>query len=82
MSTPTEIMANRVLHQLSGVRAGTLPMVLATRLAEALLLHAEHTICPGCDDNAGPHDVCDGCDRTWPCPTYRVLFDGTGGWPA
>lgn len=51
-----------IMVKLSGVPAGTMPPILADRIARVLDLH-----CLAYDG------TCQECVEPWPCPTHRIL---------
>lgn len=74
MSLSLEI-ANATLRSLSGIRAGTLPITLAVRLADLQLLHTGYVKCGMCGtpgDEHHDHLLCNECGREWPCASFTI----------
>lgn len=68
----TTELANAMLLKLSGVRAGTLPIILAKRLAEIQVVHADAVTTLDDVQKGKPHPVCIECGHPWPCHSYRA----------
>lgn len=63
----TVLTAHDIMVKLSGVPAGSLPGILANRIAGAANFHQEYR------HERAERSECRACAEAWPCTTYKIL---------
>lgn len=65
----TVLTAHDIMVKLSGVPAGSLPSILANRIAGAANFHQEYRYVHALAERS----ECRACAEAWPCTTYKIL---------